>query len=307
MRKRLLEQQLGLVDQKHERAADILHRRHLSRLPPPVTPATPGINPLVEQGYRRKLAGMAVGTKLGQPSTFSANSKFAQIRKRNILRHAEVEMQRERNRRKDPGPPKLDVFAKRSVQQALFPTRYQRGELPCSIEHRGTSNGLTWLCPLKHLDYEYYLPMFVDGIRCTQEPYKFMARQGCHELIEAAQGFPERILPVVPAVIKPLRVALTTNDEDTVLAAIRVIKELALSNYGVGEALVPFYRQLLSVLNRFLDKRRNTGDAMDYGQNNGRDMFEAVSDVLEVLEKTGGPNAFASIKYMVPTYQSCCV
>ena len=73
----------------------------------------------------------------------------------------------------------------------------------------------------------------------------------------------------------------------------------------MGEALVPYYRQLLSVLNLFLTKRTNIGDAIDYSQFKGNDMSTAIMETLEVLEKNGGSNAFINIKYMVPTYESC--
>lgn len=37
--------------------------------------------------------------------------------------------------------------------------------------------GLSWMCPLAALDFEYYLPIFLDGIRCPEDPCQFMARQ----------------------------------------------------------------------------------------------------------------------------------
>ena len=73
-----------------------------------------------------------------------------------------------------------------------------------------------------------------------------------------------------------------------------------------AQALVPFYRQLLSVLNLFFTKRQNIGDAMDYGQWKNEDLGSAVLETLELLERTGGPHAFINIKYMVPAYESCC-
>ena len=53
------------------------------------------------------------------------------------------------------------------------------------------------------LDYHHYLPIFFDGIRETKEPYKFLARQGCIELLEAGAG---KILSVVPQLIIPIKV-----------------------------------------------------------------------------------------------------
>ncbi|KAG7394969.1 hypothetical protein PHYBOEH_004410 [Phytophthora boehmeriae] len=73
---------------------------------------------------------------------------------------------------------------------------------------------------------------------------------------------------------------------------------------GVGPLLVPYYRQLLPVLNVFKSKRRNIGDAMDFQQKRAQDLGEVVLETLELLERTGGEDAFINIKYMIPTYES---
>jgi hypothetical protein len=62
-------------------------------------------------------------------------------------------------------------------------------------------------------------------------------------------------------------------------------------------ALVPFYKIFLPVLNLNLEKFSNLGDAIDYKQN---DIGAFVGEVLELLEATGGKNAFQNIKFTVP-------
>ena len=91
------------------------------------------------------------------------------IRKRNILRQAEMDLSSQREVLPPPKP-KAGAYRKKDVPTTLFPIRYKRGELPCAIEHRSSANGLSWVCPLHNLDYEHYLPIFVDGIRCTEVP-----------------------------------------------------------------------------------------------------------------------------------------
>ena len=133
-----------------------------------------------------------------------------------------------------------------------------------------------------------------------------MARQGCHELLEEARGTPERVLPSLPKLMPMLRTALVTKHPEVVLAGLQFLRELALCDPAVGAALVPYFRLVLGVVNIFVGKRNNLGDAFDYQQ--GKDSAENIGTVaietLETLERCGGLKAFANIKYMVPTYQS---
>jgi hypothetical protein len=73
----------------------------------------------------------------------------------------------------------------------------------------------------------------------------------------------------------------------------------------VGEAMVPYYRQILPVFNIFKTARLNVGDSMDYGQRKRNNLGELVMETLEAFEQHGGEDAFINIKYMVPTYESC--
>eukprot|EP00586_Coscinodiscus_wailesii_P022088 CAMPEP_0172502604 /NCGR_PEP_ID=MMETSP1066-20121228/161323_1 /TAXON_ID=671091 /ORGANISM="Coscinodiscus wailesii, Strain CCMP2513" /LENGTH=153 /DNA_ID=CAMNT_0013277913 /DNA_START=469 /DNA_END=926 /DNA_ORIENTATION=+ len=50
---------------------------------------------------------------------------------------------------------------------SLFPRRYSRGELPCTIRHCANGLALSWSIPLEELDYYHFLPIFMDGVRCT--------------------------------------------------------------------------------------------------------------------------------------------
>jgi hypothetical protein len=60
--------------------------------------------------------------------------------------------------------------------------------------------------------------------------------------------------------------------------------------------------QLLPILNLY--KARNKGDAIDYAQREATCLGELIAAALALLERTGGPDAFINIKYMVPTYES---
>ena len=73
----------------------------------------------------------------------------------------------------------------------------------------------------------------------------------------------------------------------------------------IGEALVPYYRQILPIFNIFRNSNANTGDKMEYSQRKRLNLGDLISETLELLEQTGGEDAFINIKYMIPTYESC--
>ena len=72
----------------------------------------------------------------------------------------------------------------------------------------------------------------------------------------------------------------------------------------VGEALVPYYRQILPMFNLFKDSNLNCGDAIDYGQQKRGNLGDLIEETLALFEIHGGDDAFINIKYMIPTYES---
>ena len=73
----------------------------------------------------------------------------------------------------------------------------------------------------------------------------------------------------------------------------------------IGEALVPYYRQILPVLNLMKTKNVNLGDGIDYSQRKMQNLGDLIQQTLECFEVNGGEDAFINIKYMIPTYESC--
>jgi hypothetical protein len=104
-------------------------------------------------------------------------------------------------------------------------------------------------------------------------------------------------------VVAALRSCLETREFKNLRDALLILQMLARIE-GIGARLVPYYRQLLPILNMFKNKRRNIGDVMDFQQNKAKDLGEMILETLEILERTGGSDAYINIKYMVPTYES---
>ena len=152
------------------------------------------------------------------------------------------------------------------------------------------------------LDYHHYLPMFFDGLKETAHPYEFFARQGVHDMLE--HGGSNKILPVIPQLIIPIKEALNLRNPKVLCTTLKVLQHLVVSADMVGEALVPYYRQILPILNTFKAQNLNIGDGIDYGQQKRENVGDLIQETLEAFEKHGGDDAFINIKYMVPTFES---
>merc|ERR1712050_345756 len=114
-----------------------------------------------------------------------------------------------------------------------------------------------------------------------------------------------KILPVVPQLIIPIKTALNTRDPEVIATVLKVLQKLVLAGEMIGEALVPYYRQILPVFNLFKHKNSNIGDSIDYSQRKRKNLGELIQETLETFELHGGEDAFINIKYMIPVYESC--
>ncbi|XP_078086260.1 parkin coregulated gene protein homolog isoform X1 [Mustelus asterias] len=214
------------------------------------------------------------------------------------------------------GPSSAGSFRERPSGPTAFRKCYKRGDFPIALEHGSHGNRIAWKVEIEKLDYHHYLPLFFDGLCDTTHPYDFFARQGIHDMLEHG-GM--KILPVIPQLIIPIKNALNTRNKQIICTTLKVLQHLVVSADMVGEALVPYYRQILPVLNIFKNvnvervkndsqmaqTEVNTGDGIDYSQQKRENIGDLIQETLEIFELYGGEDAFINIKYMIPTYESC--
>lgn len=186
---------------------------------------------------------------------------------------------------------------------------YERADLPVQVDHGGVSNRIQWSVDIEKLDFHHYLPIFFDGLREIEDPYAFLAEQGVYDMID--MGW-KKVLPVIPQLIIPIKTALNTRQKIVIVKVLKVLQRLVTCDYEsqhplIGQALVPYYRQILPVLNIFIRKNDNLGDGIDYGQKNRENLGDLIIETLEAFEVNGGEDAFINIKYLVPTYQSVVI
>jgi hypothetical protein len=204
--------------------------------------------------------------------------------------------------KKEIGPPRARAFSKRdNPPDTQFRKFYERGDLPVAVMS-SSKNVIAWKVDVDKLDYHHYLPIFFDGVREKEEPYRFLAVKGVEDMLKAGGS---KILPTIPQLIIPIKTALNTRDPCVIAVVLQLLQKMVVSAESVGEALVPYYRQILPILNVFKNKNVNTGDGIDYAQRKNTCVGELIRETLEVFEQYGGEDAFINIKYMVPTYESC--
>ncbi|XP_028294229.1 parkin coregulated gene protein homolog isoform X2 [Gouania willdenowi] len=200
-----------------------------------------------------------------------------------------------------PGPPPLGIFKERPTKSTNFRRFYDRGDLPVSVDHCTRGRRISWKVDIRTLDYFHFLPLFFDGLVETSHPYELLARHGVHDMLEVGGS---NILPVIPQLIIPIRNALNTKNIRVMCNTMIVLQHLVMSAQHVGEALVPFYRQILPLFNLFKNEKKFLSYRIDYSQQMNVSIGDLISETLEMFERFGGENAFINIKYMIPTYQS---
>jgi len=209
------------------------------------------------------------------------------------------------------------LFQKKPVKKAYkkrhnppnteFRRFYERGDLPVHVDQNGSIPKMAWKVAIDRLDFHHYLPLFFDGLRETELPFNFLAEEGVKDMVGVGG---KKILPVIPQLIIPIKTALDTRDPEVIVRVIRVLQalvvaDLSLENGGmIGQALVPYYRQILPVFNLYKGKNVNIGDGIDYSQRKNENLGELINHTLELFETYGGPDAYINIKYLIPTYQS---
>ncbi|XP_069708309.1 parkin coregulated gene protein isoform X1 [Phaenicophaeus curvirostris] len=199
------------------------------------------------------------------------------------------------------GPPLAGAFKERPAKPTAFRKFYERGDFPIALEHDTKGNKIAWKVQVEDLDYLYILPLFFDGLCERTFPYEFFARQGIHDMLEHGGN---KVVPVIPFLITPIKNALSLRNRQVICITLKVLQHLVGT---VGEALVPYYRQILPVLNIFKNMNVNSGDGIDYSQQKRENIGDLIQETLEAFERCGGETAFRKIKQMIPTYQSCII
>jgi len=85
-----------------------------------------------------------------------------------------------------------------------------------------------------------------------------------------------KVMPVIPQLIVPIKTALNTRDPEIISITLKILQALVTCSDTVCEALVPYYRQILPIMNLFKTKNMNLGDKIDYSQRKGNNLGDLI-------------------------------
>ena len=81
---------------------------------------------------------------------------------------------------------------------------------------------------------------------------------------------------------------MNTRDAEVIAVTLKILQKLVTCANYVGEALVPYYRQILPIFNLYKSSTKDLGDAIDYAQRKRLNLGELIQETLELFEQTGG-------------------
>ena len=189
----------------------------------------------------------------------------------------------------------------KSASSSTFRSRHDRGDFPICTGSNGANRTIKWTVELAELNLGHYLPLFMDGLCETAEPYVFLAEQAC---LQSVAANPTKLADVIADIILPLKRALDSKNVGSVIRGVKVLQAILLANNKIAENLVPYFKNILPCFNRNLAKNKNLGAHIEYNQQKRDNISDLIVETLTLLETHGGPQAFVHIKYMIPTYQT---
>lgn len=102
-----------------------------------------------------------------------------------------------------------------------FRIYYDRGDIPIRVLHSGSLNKIKWNVEPDKVDLKQFLPLFVDGLKEKNDPYRFLAILGSFELLENNKS--EDIIECLPLLIMPIKTALNLKDFDIIAVICKFI------------------------------------------------------------------------------------
>jgi len=177
-----------------------------------------------------------------------------------------------------------DPFKVANKHKTNFGYVYSVGGIPCRLDFNSNMT-IKWDIEPKDLDYDPTLEICFEGLLETEHPYCFISRECIKQMLMAENAY-EKVLPLLPKLLKHCRRALDDNNPVIFLSAMDVVRMLS---FLVKDKMNKYLYLVLLPINK-------RSFRMKYK--------EKVFDLLRDLEENGGEDAYFMIKNKIPTYMT---
>lgn len=186
-------------------------------------------------------------------------------------------------------------FGKEAGRESRFAMEYARRTLPCHIDHRTSSNQLSWDVPIEEVLQRRaaLLPLCADGLRETRHPHATVARLAFRDLatLDNAEPLDDEVMRRVMA---GLRLALLAEGPGAAVAsrspqgggsatifesALAAVRQIAVAE---GERIVPHLHLILPPIGKKMFSKLHR---------------ESVQDTLRTIEHYGGREAASVMRH----------
>uniref|UniRef100_A0A7S2GH59 Uncharacterized protein n=2 Tax=Octactis speculum TaxID=3111310 RepID=A0A7S2GH59_9STRA len=232
------------------------------------------------------------------------------------------------------------VTSDTQIDGTNFQTAFDNGELPVAegdpdlrlwaiqphpTESRSKTlckrvgNHIVWTLPpgfsVRHLDFSYYLPLFMDGLTETTEPYSFIAELAVRDLITCG-GRNYRLHTILRQCIPLIKNTLKSENHDVIRRGLAVLQHLMVCDHDADEAKAAMHgleggaSRMLGLVMRSYFKTLVPSMFVVWSKLKALRTKQAVRlsdmvvETLELMERYGGAGAFLEIKQNFPEYIS---
>ncbi|GIL59520.1 hypothetical protein Vafri_14278 [Volvox africanus] len=151
--------------------------------------------------------------------------------------------------------------------------------------------------PPSELDVSVWLPIFIDGVREYDEPYRFLAIRGSEELLLKAG---DTLHTFAGSLVSPLKSCLDTREPTVVAVALQLMNTVLSIDPRVAEHWVPHYWQFAQVLNLFRSRGGSLVVNLGYNSRAAASCRKLATAFMNAFEMAGGELGTAAIRRYSP-------
>lgn len=150
---------------------------------------------------------------------------------------------------------------------------------------------MSWGDKPTEVEVARWLPIFLEGIREYEEPYRFLSIMGSWDLVEEGGS---QLHLIAEEMVSPLKKALDTREPSVVALAVELIKAILTTDRQVALVWIHHLWQFCQVFNLFLSR----GYLVNRGYNKRQvwSIKSSIQEVLILLQEHGGEDALAFIR-----------